>query len=27
MPVWAERLDPDTIKILTVYVHSLGGGQ
>ncbi len=27
MPVWSERLDPDTIKILTVYVHSLGGGQ
>jgi cytochrome c oxidase cbb3-type subunit 3 len=27
MPAWAGRLDPETIKALTVYVHSLGGGQ
>lgn len=27
MPAWAGRLDPVTIKALTVYVHSLGGGQ
>ena len=27
MPVWEGRLDPVTIKSLTVYVHSLGGGQ
>ncbi len=27
MPIWGERLSPDTIKLLTVYVHSLGGGQ
>jgi cytochrome c oxidase cbb3-type subunit III len=27
MPSWAGRLDPVTIKALTVYVHSLGGGQ
>lgn len=27
MPAWVGRLDEDTIKILTVYVHSLGGGQ
>ena len=27
MPAWAERLDAETIKKLTVYVHSLGGGQ
>jgi cytochrome c oxidase cbb3-type subunit 3 len=27
MPPWAERLDPTTIKALTVYVHSLGGGE
>ncbi|MEM7021901.1 MAG: cytochrome-c oxidase, cbb3-type subunit III [Pseudomonadota bacterium] len=27
MPPWIDRLDPETIKILTVYVHSLGGGQ
>jgi len=26
MPAWAGRLDPITIKALTVYVHSLGGG-
>ena len=27
MPAWIGRLDPPTIKALTVYVHSLGGGQ
>lgn len=27
MPAWGERLDATTIKALTVYVHSLGGGQ
>ncbi len=27
MPAWGERLDPTTIKALTVYVHSLGGGE
>jgi cytochrome c oxidase cbb3-type subunit 3 len=27
MPAWTARLDPVTIKALTLYVHSLGGGQ
>jgi cytochrome c oxidase cbb3-type subunit III len=27
MPAWAGRLEPETIKKLAVYVHSLGGGQ
>lgn len=27
MPAWEERLDPVTIKQLTIYVHSLGGGE
>jgi cytochrome c oxidase cbb3-type subunit 3 len=27
MPAWAGRLDDATIKMLTVYVHSLGGGK
>jgi cytochrome c oxidase cbb3-type subunit 3 len=27
MPAWGQRLDPETLKILAVYVHSLGGGQ
>ncbi|MDT3684377.1 MAG: cytochrome-c oxidase, cbb3-type subunit III [Pseudorhodoplanes sp.] len=27
MPTWRARLDDTTIKSLTVYVHSLGGGQ
>jgi cytochrome c oxidase cbb3-type subunit 3 len=27
MPAWGTRLDPTTIKALTVYVHALGGGQ
>ncbi|PWB83368.1 MAG: cytochrome C oxidase Cbb3, partial [Methylocystaceae bacterium] len=27
MPAWKNRLDETTVKALTVYVHSLGGGQ
>ena len=27
MPAWGGRLDPATNKAITVYVHSLGGGQ
>jgi len=27
MPRWSERLTPAQIKLLTVYVHELGGGQ
>jgi cytochrome c oxidase cbb3-type subunit 3 len=27
MPAWSGRLDDITIKALTVYVHSLGGGE
>ena len=27
MPAWQGRLDDITLKMLTVYVHSLGGGQ
>jgi len=27
MPAWEGRLDPTTIKIMAVYVHSLGGGK
>ena len=27
MPAWTGRLDPITIQVLTVYVHSLGGGK
>ncbi len=27
MPAWSGRLDPITIKALTVYVHALGGGK
>ena len=27
MPTWQGRLDDATIKMLSVYVHSLGGGQ
>jgi len=27
MPAWQSRLDPTTIKALTVFVHTLGGGQ
>ena len=27
MPAWSERLAPETVKMLAVYVHSLGGGK
>ncbi len=27
MPAWHARLDPETIKALAIYVHSLGGGR
>lgn len=27
MPAWGEKLSPTQIKAVTVYVHSLGGGQ
>jgi cytochrome c oxidase cbb3-type subunit III len=27
MPSWGRRLDPVTVKMLAVYVHSLGGGE
>jgi len=27
MPNWDERLSPETITALAVYVHSLGGGE
>lgn len=27
MPSWAGKLSPETIKMLTVYVHALGGGE
>ncbi len=27
MPAWSHRLDPETIKELAIYVHSLGGGR
>lgn len=27
MPTWEHRLDDDTIKMLAIYVHSLGGGK
>ncbi len=27
MPTWVNKLDDETIKQLTVYVHSLGGGE
>lgn len=27
MPAWKDRLSPTDIKMLTVYVHELGGGQ
>ena len=26
MPAWGKRLDPETVKSLALYVHSLGGG-
>jgi cytochrome c oxidase cbb3-type subunit 3 len=27
MPAWQGRLPEEVIKMLTVYVHNLGGGQ
>ena len=27
MPSWKDRLSPEQIKVLTVYVHELGGGK
>lgn len=27
MPMWEHRLDDDTVKMLAIYVHSLGGGK
>lgn len=27
MPAWSERLEPAIVKMLAVYVHSLGGGR
>jgi cytochrome c oxidase cbb3-type subunit 3 len=27
MPAWDGRLNPEQIKLLTVYVHELGGGK
>ncbi len=27
MPAWEGKLDPVTIKMLSIYVHSLGGGK
>jgi len=27
MPAWKDRLKPEQIKVLTVYVHELGGGK
>jgi len=27
MPAWGDRLDPAVLKMLTVYVHTLGGGE
>ncbi|MBP2277466.1 MULTISPECIES: cytochrome-c oxidase, cbb3-type subunit III [Sphingomonas] len=27
MPAWGARLDPVTVKMLAIYVHSLGGGE
>ncbi|MBM3549535.1 MAG: cytochrome-c oxidase, cbb3-type subunit III [Alphaproteobacteria bacterium] len=27
MPAWGERLDPAIVKMLTLYVHTLGGGE
>jgi len=27
MPAWGERLDEATLKMLTLYVHTLGGGK
>ena len=27
MPAWGDRLDTETIKMLTAYVYSRGGGE
>ncbi|MBF0356319.1 MAG: cytochrome-c oxidase, cbb3-type subunit III [Alphaproteobacteria bacterium] len=27
MPAWADRLGAETVKMLAIYVHSLGGGE
>jgi cytochrome c oxidase cbb3-type subunit 3 len=27
MPAWGDRLSPELVKMLTVYVHTLGGGE
>lgn len=27
MPAWGQRLDPAAVKMLTLYVHGLGGGK
>jgi cytochrome c oxidase cbb3-type subunit 3 len=27
MPAWSDRLDPAIVKMLTIYVHTLGGGE
>jgi len=27
MPAWVNRLDPETVKELAIYVHSFGGGE
>jgi cytochrome c oxidase cbb3-type subunit III len=27
MPAWIDRLDPAVVKMLTIYVHALGGGE
>tara|TARA_R110002020_G_scaffold177457_2_gene370213 strand:- start:9 stop:173 length:165 start_codon:yes stop_codon:yes gene_type:complete len=27
MPRWDDKLSPATIRMLAVYVHSLGGGE
>lgn len=27
MPAWSKRLDPETLRQLTIYVHQLGGGE
>jgi cytochrome c oxidase cbb3-type subunit III len=27
MPAWVDRLDDETIRQLTLYVHELGGGE
>jgi len=27
MPNWDSRLDDDTLKALSVYIYSLGGGE